>query len=402
MKFNILLVLALSSFSSYSQDQIKIMYYNILNFPGATPQRVDTLKKIIQYAGPDVFVVNELESNAGANSILNNALNQNGITSYQKAAFVNGPDTDNMLYYNSDKLELSSQKQISTTLRDISEYVLFYKDPNIGQEEDTIFYYFYSLHLKAGSTDEFQRNVECTTLRNYLNEKNHLENVFVGGDFNFYNSSEPGYSTLVNSSTLKLNDPVFLTGNWHENSNYKVVHTQSTRTSALSDGSGGGMDDRFDFIFVSDDVLSGVNGVDYVNNTYKALGQDGIRLNQSINIPTNTLLPADIARALFFMSDHLPVMMTVDVNYTSNTISENQILNNLGIHFNSELNQFLLSEKLSQFNFKLIDLKGQVVFEKNNLDGNVVQFNRSISNGIYLCQIETSTGFSNYKITINQ
>jgi hypothetical protein len=402
MKFNILLLLALSSFASIAQDQIKIMYYNILNFPGATPQRVDTLKKIIQYAEPDVFVVNELESNTGANSILNNALNQNGVTSYQKAAFVNGPDTDNMLYYNSDKLELSSQKQISTTLRDISEYVLFYKDPNIGQEEDTIFYYFYSLHLKAGSTDEFQRNIECTTLRNYLNEKSNLENVFVGGDFNFYNSSEPGYSTLVNSSTLKLNDPVFLTGNWHENSNYKVVHTQSTRTTALSDGSGGGMDDRFDFIFVSDDVLSGVNGVDYVNNTYRALGQDGIRLNQSINIPTNTLLPADIARALFFMSDHLPVMMTVDVNYTSNKISENKKLKNLAIHFNNELNQFILSEKLPQFNFKLIDLKGQVIFERNNVDGSLVQLDSLINNGIYLCQIETSAGFSNYKITINK
>ena len=58
------------------------------------------------------------------------------------------------------------------------------------------------------------------------------------------------------------------------------------------------MDDRFDFIFVSEDILSGNDGVMYVENTYVAEGQDGNHYNQSINNGTNTAASADIANAL--------------------------------------------------------------------------------------------------------
>ena len=111
----------------------------------------------------------------------------------------------------------------------------------------------YSLHLKAGTDEAAQRNIECTTLRNFLDSKVDVENVFVGGDFNFYAAStEPGFTTIKTSSVLELKDPIFATGDWHNNSSYAYTHTQSTRTFSqgslpgLGDGSTGGMDDRFD------------------------------------------------------------------------------------------------------------------------------------------------------------
>ena len=104
-----------------SQDTLKIMYYNLLDFPIAQQDRIDTLKKILNFVKPDVFVVNELTSFGGGVQIKDNALNVGGVNYYESAVFYDGPDTDNLLFYNSNKLGLVSQYQIPTVLRDISE-----------------------------------------------------------------------------------------------------------------------------------------------------------------------------------------------------------------------------------------------------------------------------------------
>ena len=113
----------LISFTIFSQETLKVMYYNLLTFPQTQPDRIDTLKKITNYAQPDVFVVNELNSFSGGVQILNTVLNHSGIQYYSSALFYDGPDTDNLLFYNSNKLGLISQFQIPTSLRDISEYL---------------------------------------------------------------------------------------------------------------------------------------------------------------------------------------------------------------------------------------------------------------------------------------
>jgi len=400
MKKSIFVITFFIQFNLFAQDQVRIMYYNILNFPSTTPERVDTLKKIVQYSLPDLFLVNELQSNTGATSILNNALNQNGITYYQKAAFINGPDTDNMLFYNANKFGLISQQKIATVLRDINEYVLYYKDPNISALSDTIYFYMYSMHLKAGITETAQRNIESTTMRNFLNSKTNIENVFLGGDFNFYNSNEPGFSTLKNSTILELKDPIFSNGNWHNNISYAYLHTQSTRTANLGDGAYGGMDDRFDIIFTSNDVLTGTHGIKYINNSYTALGQDGNRFNQSIISPTNTAVPQNIANALMYMSDHLPVVMDVDVDYLTNSIDVNeQLILNLTYH--KALNQFQLNSTLNNFNFKLFNINGQELINLPEIDGNIIDLMIQLDKGIYVWTIDTeSTSFSN-KIIID-
>jgi hypothetical protein len=391
----ILLTIAIST-TLHAQDQVKIMYYNLLNYPSTTPLRHDTLRKIIQYAKPDLFLVNELQSNQGANLILANSLNQFGINYYQKAAFINGPDTDNMLFYNSTKFGLVSQKKIATVLRDINEYVLYYKDPTMTALSDTIYFYMYSLHLKAGSGDEFQRNIECTTLRNYLDAKTNIENVFVGGDFNFYTATEPGFSTIKTSATLPLIDPIYATGNWHNNSSYAYLHTQSTRdfNSNLGDGATGGMDDRFDFIFSTNDVMTGSKGIKYVANSYQALGQDGLRFNETIINPPNNLVPDSISIALMYMSDHLPVMMNVDVNYLTNSITES-ITNHIDLAYQSKFNRFKITEKITSGHFTLYTLSGQKVMDVI-LDNTKIINIDSLETGIYVWRIEQgNTVFSN-------
>ena len=132
-------VLNLSLF--YAQDTVKITYYNLLNFPAAQQDRTDTLKKVLDYIQPDIFVVNELTSFNGAGLIKNNALNVGGVNRFSSAVFYDGPDTDNMLFYDHDKFTLYSQHQIVTTLRDISEYVLYYNEPDLAITQDTILLY---------------------------------------------------------------------------------------------------------------------------------------------------------------------------------------------------------------------------------------------------------------------
>ncbi len=303
----------LMTFAVTAQDTISVMAYNILNFPLTSSAKVDTLKYIVQYKNPDIFMVTELTSLYGSNLILNNALNVNGVNYYAAAQFIDGPDTDNNLYYNSNKFGLKFQEQISTDLRDISEYVLYYKSADLGTNPDTIFIYCYMVHLKASSgvTNENKRQQEAQVMMNHITTMHpQAENVIIGGDFNFYASSEPAYYTIANNSSLPMYDPVNRPGNWHNNSAFADIHTQATRTTLLPDGgNNGGMDDRFDMFFVSSDLMSGANRMIGILSSYEAVGQDGNRFNQSVISPANQAVPQNIASKLYHMSDHLPVYM---------------------------------------------------------------------------------------------
>jgi len=96
------------------------------------------------------------------------------------------------------------------------------------------------------------------------------------------------------------------------------VHTQSTRSSeSIECGATGGLDDRFDFILVSDNVLSDADSVQYIPGTYWAFGNDTLHYNVSINEnpPANISVPDSVLSAIYYMSDHLPVVMDVVVTY---------------------------------------------------------------------------------------
>ena len=390
-------------FNCFAQiDTVSVMYYNILNFPSEEPTRVDTLRKIVRYVEPDLLLVNELESLYGTNHNLNFAMNTDGVTHYSAAAFYNGPDTDNMLFYNSEKFGLIQQFQISTSLRDISEYHLYYKEPNMNASTDTVYLWAYSCHLKAGSfqSDEDQRAVEATQFKNYLDNLNRSGNLIFGGDFNMYTSAEAACQTILNDGTVQFKDPINLLGSWNNNSFYQNIHTQSTRASSggFAGGSSGGLDDRFDIIFATDDILQGNQRLTYLTGSYKSVGNDGNHFNGNINSGTNSAVPQDIANALFYCSDHLPVYMemviegTVGVQEYSNVVSS--------VFYNSQDNslQIRLKEEVNVNEVNVFDLSGKMVYA-TSLNSLVIAM-PVLQSGVYLAKIDTQKGSGTVKFIV--
>lgn len=403
MKIFLTTILTLCITVGYSQDTLTIMSYNILNYPLSNATKADTLKPIIKHVKPDIFMITELTSSSGATTILNDALNVDGVTYYQKATYYNGPDTDNMLYYNSDKLVLYSQHEIPTSLRNISEYVLYYNTPMTTQS-DTVFIYCYMAHLKAssGTTNEQQRNQEAVIMKNYMDTRPNIENVVLGGDFNLYTSSEPAYNTILNGGSITLLDPINTTGAWSSNSSYANVHTQSTRFNNLGDGGAfGGLDDRFDFIFYNNDLPAGVKGLTYVPNSYTAVGNDGNHYNSSINFgATNTSAPANVIDALYYMSDHLPITIKayVDANVG---LSENNVSDWSGYFSN---NQFYFSSSQIEQNvlIAIYDVLGKNVLTKRYYQTNNLYMPLTeLKPGIYFVKASTNSKQKTYKVFVN-
>ncbi|MBK6525914.1 MAG: T9SS type A sorting domain-containing protein [Crocinitomicaceae bacterium] len=372
-------------------DTLKVMSYNLLNFPNVNPNRIDTLKGILDYVKPDILMVCELTSAAGGDDILFNALNVGGVTSYESAAFSNGPDTDNLLYYNSDKLALKEQNVITTALRDINEYVLYYKSIDIATTTDTTFFYIYVCHLKASSGFEAERNAEAQQLKAYLATRTNRQNILIGGDFNFYGSdTEPAWNTILSGSGVTIVDPINTPGHWNSNSTFSSIHTQSTRTASFDGGSTGGMDDRFDLIFISPDLNSYVNQAKYVPGSYKAIGQDGLHYNDAlIDAPLNTSVPFNVLHNLYNMSDHLPVFLKISVSTYANSVPE--ALTGMKVWYSSDSEKLMFTFenpiKLAG-NFMIVDLSGRVVKSFDHLDGENSLNVSDLDSGMYVLQVQ--------------
>lgn len=291
--------------SIFAQVIHKLMTYNILNYPGSDSNiRNSYFLTTLSAANPDILVVQEMTSEAGVNEFLNNVL-KNVDTNFTAGIFINGPDSDNAIYYKSNYFTFIGNRAYSTTLRDINEFKLAHKNYN-----DTLI--IYSVHLKAssGSSNENQRLAEVNVLRNVTDLLPTNTNYIVLGDFNIYSSNEPAYQKLLNQSTSGyFIDVINLTGTWN-NSEYALYHTQSPRTRQFGGGANGGLDDRFDMILFSPAVISD-GGITYVTNSYTAYGNDGLHYNDSINRPPNNAVGQAIANALHYASDHLPVMVSL-------------------------------------------------------------------------------------------
>lgn len=345
LRFLVSIFLVWCTFGVHAQvDTLTIVSYNLLNFPDGrndcsnntiVPNRADTLRKIMNYVKPDIFVACEIQHGAGADSVLTRSLNSNGTGNYAAAQFDilnQEAPLNNQLYYNTNKLTLHSQYVISTSPRNIDHYILYFNDPNLGVYYDTTFVEVYMCHLKAGSgsAEKATRAQQTQILMNYISQRPQDRHHFVCGDLNVYTSSESAYQNMVNGS-YSLIDPINSPGNWNNNGTFAIIHTQSTRNGQNLDcGSQGGSDDRFDQILVSGNVMNGNDSLTYIQNSYLALGNDGSHYNQSLlqSLP-NSLYPDSLIRALYYMSDHLPVVMKARVVYpTSNGLALYPIIQN--------------------------------------------------------------------------
>ena len=284
------------------QDTIRIATYNVLNYSiSNSSDKTNDFRLILEEIDPDILIVQEMINSSGATYFKNSVLNYDG-NEYSSSIFVDSYDTDNMLYYKPDKVYLVSSNEIPTQLRSVNEYKLQIHDQVIN---------LYSVHLKAsqGTSNSNQRLEEIQTLDDNLDD---TVPYIVGGDFNIYNSSEAAYSYMMNQ--MGLSDPISSPGNWHNNSSFSHIHTQSTRSNQESDGgASGGMDDRFDQLLISDGIL-------VLPNSYTSFGNDGNHYNLSINSGSNSVVSYAVANALHNASDHLPVYMDILVDIPNDFI----------------------------------------------------------------------------------
>ncbi|MBK7107309.1 MAG: T9SS type A sorting domain-containing protein [Ignavibacteriae bacterium] len=408
-KFNILLFVFFSHSIIFAQDTFRVMTYNILNYPSKiSSTRNPYFKKIINEIKPDILVVQEMESAAGVELFLNEVLDSN----YTAGEFVNGYDTDNALFYKDSVFNFIDNEPISTALRNISKLIFVHKNTN-----DTLI--IFSAHLKASDseTDRQKRLEEVKILREVTDKFSPGKNYLLVGDLNIYYSTEPAFQELIEKTNSGyFLDPINQIGYWHNNSTYRGIHTQSTRLANLSDeGSTGGIDDRFDMILASQSIID-TGGITYIPNTYISFGNDGNHFNKAISELPNASVSDEIATALYYSSDHLPVFADFKVEPLTSIKSDIKIVNQFVLIQNYP-NPFNASttikysigtvetQNFASLQLRVYDVLGREIktlVNKIQLPGNYeINFNaENLTTGIYFCVMQINNKISVKKMTL--
>jgi len=394
--------------SLFSQENFKLMFYNLLNFPLETnvPNRIDYLEQTLNTYKPDIFMVCELNNVYGGNAILQ-VLQDRISEDYRSAVFTsntsddeigNQNDLQNLIFYDNSKFILESQHIVQTLYRDFNHYKL--KLNSVNQNSNPVYLNAIVCHLKAssGSYNENLRLQMVQDLTQYLSTFPSDSYVMLAGDFNVYSASEPAFQELIDpNNNIVFVDPVDRMGSWHTNVDYVDVFTQSTRTQSGLGGSTGGLDDRFDFILTSTNMLSNQD-LYYVPNSYQAFGN-----NSNPNCFNNEILDTacagtsfslEVREALYYFSDHLPVVMELETNETLLSIptyqTENfQIMGTNMVDTTLEIqihNQSLSTNKLYIFNTLGQVVKSIPLGTSNRLSIDV----SGLKNGIYYIRMSNT------------
>lgn len=105
--------------SSFSQHRVKLLTYNILNYPNFASTKNAEYQQIFNEAKPDIIAVQEILSQYGVNLFLSDVLG----SSFQAATFFDGPDTDNALFYKDSIFTVLTAEIIPNTPRYITKYI---------------------------------------------------------------------------------------------------------------------------------------------------------------------------------------------------------------------------------------------------------------------------------------
>lgn len=319
MFFNISLV---------SQDDVRVMQYNLLYYGAETSwcncynnsveDKNEYIRTILDAAQPDILTVCEFGNDYKLiKSFLDENLNINGVNSWKSSSIINkaGSDIINCIFYDSEKLSLKRHSAVETVLRDIDVYELYFNTKDLIKG-DTVDLICVVAHLKAGGGDENRKKrlSMADSAMSYINENYKNENVLFMGDFNFYTSAESAYRLITDRYTYPDSyfiDPLYKNGvgKWNNNEYFKKYHTQSTNSKGGGCATSGGLDDRFDFILMSENISEGSDKLQYVPNSYHAFGNDGKHFKMSINEAENKAVSKEVADALYHSSDHLPIIM---------------------------------------------------------------------------------------------
>jgi endonuclease/exonuclease/phosphatase family metal-dependent hydrolase len=303
--------------ASFGQDTVKVVTYNLLRYNGDT-DRNNYFKKVIDELSADIYITQELSNSSGVSNFLNNILNFGGDDKFLSAKFYDDHDIDQALFFNKDKFEIISTSKIIGDPRDIMVYRLKHFDT------EKLFFIF-NMHLKAsqGSSNQIRRETQVSSLIDYTKQMSNDHFYIAAGDFNIYTTNEPAYRKFFEETSTgigKFNDLITVEGKYNE-AEFSSVHTQSPRTSQFGGGASGGLDDRFDYILFSDSLVSS-DRTFVIENSYNVLGNDGNHYNMAINEMPNSSVSQDIADALHYASDHLPV--SVNIVFSNDIVSVNQ------------------------------------------------------------------------------
>ncbi|MFT5778504.1 MAG: endonuclease/exonuclease/phosphatase family metal-dependent hydrolase [Crocinitomicaceae bacterium] len=381
---------------STSQLTIDVMSYNVLNFPNGDASRIDTLKKVLNHYTPDLLLLQELKSDVGLQQIATalSDLSPNNYVSGTWEDQQSNPGTSwklqQNIVYNTFVFSLAEERVITTTYRDVNYFKLYLNDEALSTTFDTVFIHVYVTHLKSsqGSTNEQLRLEMSTAMRADINALPANSYVLCGGDFNLYTDTEPAYQHLITTGlTNTLYDPIAMPGNWHDSGfPNKEILTQSTRLNALSDGAGGGLDDRFDFVLHSGELSAANPELNYVAGTYDALGNNGTCYNLDLTNCTSVgNVPDSIISALYYSSDHLPVVFSLasDVVLSANKLEAHP----LKLYPNPVTGILHLStESNVTLSIHLIDLSGKQV-HLSHFNGNHSIDISSLQAGVYIAEI---------------
>ena len=419
-KIHLIIILLWIVLPSKAQDTLTVMQYNLLEYGNYnsgfadcyetnnnTQRKDECIRIIMDYVKPDILTVCEFgATQALQNAFISHNLNINGANYWQSDNVVNyaGSNIINHIFFDSRKLGLKKHVALRTNPRDTDVYELYLKTASLAAG-DTIKLVCIVAHLKAGQGYEASRRAQIQKAMDYVNQNYSTDNVLIMGDFNMYGASESGYRLLTqtyNNPSICFMDPLGSSGvgEWNNNSLFTPFHTQSTRYYSDECFSSGGLDDRFDFILMADEIAFSYNHLRYVQGSFHAVGNDGHHFNMSVNQGYNPSVPAEVAEALFDASDHLPVTMKIAVDAKLGvkvametalqaSISPNPASDKANVHF------FNPSQGLVQFD--LYSLQGQLV-QRSSADfgEGSQQFElplQGLPTGFYLLHVKHSDGW---------
>ena len=411
MRTTMFLLLNLFVNVNFAQTQIKAMMYNVLNYSDSEVSRNKTpfLSTILDEVEPDLLMVCEMVDEIGSDYLFENAIipyNEN----FQKAPFEENQSGNyslqQMVYYNSKKLILEETRVITADTRDINQYT--FKINTENALSNPIRMEVFVTHLKA-STGSSNRQRRLNSIQSFVSYTNNIADdsyVLFAGDLNFYTSNEEGYQHLIDDrNPIVMIDPIdrptpnfpddgvdyyenYNSTYFWNNSSFRDIHSQSTRTSnnGLIDDSGstGGLDDRFDFIMMSENFNMSTD-LYYINDSYQVIGNNGNCYNSFINNPNCSGGYSQTLRdALIEFSDHLPVVMEMET--PENTLSTNQISEINFIGSNIIEDYLKIKSPNDMNNLKIYSITGQLIdvkLTKNTGIDTIIIDVKHISKGIY-------------------
>jgi len=396
---------------NFGQTRIKAMMYNVLNYSDSEVSRNKTpfLSTILDEVKPDLFMVCEMIDEIGSNYLFENSIipfNEN----FQKAPFEENQSgsysLQQMVYYNTEKLILEETRVITADTRDINQYTFKINTENLNTNPITI--EVFVTHLKA-STGSSNRQRRLNSIQSFVSYTNNIADdsyVLFAGDLNFYTSNEEGYQHLIDDrNPIVIIDPIdrptpnfpddgidyyenYNSTYFWNNSSFRDIHSQSTRTSNIGfiddSGSTGGLDDRFDFIMMSKNFNTSTS-LYYVNDSYKVVGNNGNCYNSFISNPNCSGVYSQTLRdALIEFSDHLPVVMEIET--PENTLSINLISETNFIGSNIIKDYLKITSPNDINNLKIYSITGQLIdvkLSKNTGNDTIIIDVKHISKGIY-------------------